>query len=66
MGDFDVGKYVAPALLLQEETTKVLLEPIARSAPAQKAVANLREAASKPLSKASLKWALEEMTINAQ
>ena len=32
MEDSEIGKYTAPALLLQEETTKVLLEPIARSA----------------------------------
>jgi hypothetical protein len=100
MEDSEVGKYLAPALLLQEETMKVLLEPIARSAPGaegvvdlylmpgyddiasvyyynhrwhlrymsaeQKAVATIREADSKPLTKASLKWVLEELKANAQ
>lgn len=100
MEDSEVGRYAAPALLLQEETTKVLLEPITRSAPGaegvvdlylmpgyddiaslyyyknrwnlhymsaeQKAVASIREAESKPLTKASLKKVLEEMKANAQ
>ena len=100
MEDSEVGKYAAPALLLQEETTKVLLEPITRSAPGaegvvdlylmpgyddiaslyyyknhwnlhymsaeQKAVASIREAESKPLTKANLKRVLEEMKANAQ
>jgi hypothetical protein len=100
MEDSEVGKYAAPALLLQEETTKVLLEPITRSAPGaegvvdlylmpgyddiasfyyyknrwnlhyvfavQEAVASVREAESKPLTKASLKRVLEEMKTNAQ
>lgn len=100
MEDSEVGKYMAPALLLQEETTKVLLEPIARSAPGaegvvdlylmpayddiatlyyyksrwnlhymsadQKVVASVREAESKPLTKATFKRVLEEMKANAQ
>jgi hypothetical protein len=100
MEDSEVGKYVAPALLLQEETTKVLLEPITRSAPGaegvvdlylmpgyddiaslyyyknrwnlhymsaeRRAVANIREAESKPLTEANLKRVLEEMKANAQ
>jgi hypothetical protein len=100
MQDSNVGNYAAPALLLQEETTKVLLEPIARSAPGaegvvdlylmpgyddiasmyyynnrwnlhymspqQKAVATVREAESRTLTKASLKRVLEEMKVNAQ
>jgi hypothetical protein len=100
MEDSEVGKYLAPALLLQEETTKVLLEPITRRAPGtegvvdlylmpgyddiaslyyhknrwnlhyasgeQKAVANIREAEAKPLTKASFNRVLEEMKANAQ
>lgn len=41
MEDSEVGKYTAPALLLQEETTKVLLEPITRSAPGAEGVVDL-------------------------
>ena len=41
MKDSEVGDYVAPALLLQEETTRVLLEPIARSAPGADGVVDL-------------------------
>jgi hypothetical protein len=100
MEDSDIGRYVAPALLLQEQTTKVLLEPITRSAPGadgvvdlylmpgyddiaslyfydnrwhlhylspeQKGVPNIREAESKPFTKAVFKKVLEEMTANAQ
>lgn len=33
MEDSEIGTYQAPALLMQEETTRVFLEPIARSAP---------------------------------
>jgi hypothetical protein len=33
MDDHEIGKHVAPALLLQKEVTRVLLDPIARSAP---------------------------------
>jgi hypothetical protein len=41
MEDSEIGKYSAPALLLQEETTKVLLEPIARTAPGTEGVVDL-------------------------
>ncbi len=41
MEDSEIGKYTAAALLLQEKTTKVLLEPIARSAPGTEGVADL-------------------------
>ena len=41
MEDSEVGKYTAPALLMQEETTKVLLEPIARSTPGSEGVVDL-------------------------
>jgi hypothetical protein len=41
MEDSEVGKYTAPALLLQKETTKVLLEPITRSAPGAEGVVDL-------------------------
>jgi hypothetical protein len=100
MEDSEAGKYSVPALLLQQEMTKVLLEPITRRAPGtegvvdlylmpgyddiaslyfyknrwnlhyfsaeQKAVANIREAEAKPLTKANLKRVLEEMKVNAQ
>lgn len=33
MQDSEIGAYTAPALLLQEETTRLLLEPISRTAP---------------------------------
>jgi len=41
MRDSEVGAYVATALLLQDEITKVLLEPIARSAPGADGVVDL-------------------------
>ncbi len=41
MKDSEVGRYLAPALLLQDETTRVLLEPIARSAPGAEGVVDL-------------------------
>jgi hypothetical protein len=41
MEDSEIGKYTAPALLLQEETTKMLLEPITRSAPGTEGVVDL-------------------------
>jgi hypothetical protein len=100
MEDSEAGKYSVPVLLLQQETTKVLLEPITRRAPGtegvvdlylmpgyddiaslyfyknrwnlhyfsaeQKAIANIREAEAKPLTKANLKRVLEEMKVNAQ
>jgi hypothetical protein len=39
--DSAIGKYQAPALLLQKEATRVLLEPIARSAPGVNGVVDL-------------------------
>jgi hypothetical protein len=39
--DSQVGTYKAPALLFQKETTRVLLEPIARSAPGADGVVDL-------------------------
>jgi hypothetical protein len=39
--DSQIGTYRAPALILQEEATKVLLEPIARSAPGAEGVVDL-------------------------
>jgi hypothetical protein len=100
MEDSEVGKYIAPALLLQEETTRILLEPITRRAPGtegvvdlylmpgyddiasiyyynkkwnlhyasteQKAVADTRDAETKPLTKAIFKRVVEELKANAQ
>ncbi len=39
--DSQIGSYQAPALLLQMETSKALLEPIARSAPGAEGVVDL-------------------------
>jgi hypothetical protein len=39
--DSQVGKYKAPALLIQEDAIKILLEPIARSAPGANGVVDL-------------------------
>jgi hypothetical protein len=41
MEDSQVGAYKAPALLLQKETTRVLLEPIARTAPGTEGLVDL-------------------------
>lgn len=41
MHDSEIGKFPAPALLLQEGTTRVLLEPVARSAPGAEGVVDL-------------------------
>jgi hypothetical protein len=41
MEDSQIGKYKAPALLMQEGTDRVLLEPIARSAPGAEGVVDL-------------------------
>src|SRR4051794_9597558 len=41
MEDSQIGKYRAPALILQRETVRVLLEPIARSAPGAEGVVDL-------------------------
>lgn len=99
MRDSIIGPYLASALLLQKDTTPVLLEPVARSAPGaegvvdlylmpsyddiaslyyydgrwnlhhisndKKAVATIREADSRPLSKDSLNDVLEEMRQHA-
>ncbi|HEY7423557.1 MAG TPA: hypothetical protein VH682_04875 [Gemmataceae bacterium] len=100
MEDSYIGDYQVYALLLQKETTRVLLEPAGRSAPGAEGVVDLyllpgyediatlyyyddkwhwhylapgtpaaasgREAEAKPLSKATLRKVLEEMTKNAQ
>lgn len=39
--DSEIGSYVAPALLLQKETARLILEPIARSAPGAEGVVDL-------------------------
>jgi hypothetical protein len=39
--DFTLGKYKAPVLLLQKETTRVLLEPISHSVPGADGVVDL-------------------------
>ncbi|HEY3997360.1 MAG TPA: hypothetical protein VGO93_00750 [Candidatus Xenobia bacterium] len=41
MEDSQIGKYKAPGLLMQEGTNRVLLEPIARSAPGTEGVVDL-------------------------
>ena len=41
LSDSEVGRYQAPALLMQEGALKVLLEPIARSAPGAEGVVDL-------------------------
>ena len=41
MKDSQIGAYEAPALILQKETARVLLEPIARSAPGAEGVVDL-------------------------
>jgi hypothetical protein len=41
MEDSQLGTYQAPALLLQEGTTRVLLEPVARFAPGAEGVVDL-------------------------
>jgi hypothetical protein len=41
MQDSQIGKYQAPALLLQEGTTRMLLEPIAHDAPGAEGVVDL-------------------------
>lgn len=41
MADSQIGTYDAPALLLQKEISRVLLEPIARSAPGAEGVVDL-------------------------
>src|SRR5262249_50078611 len=41
MEDSWLGSYKAPALIMQRETTRVLLEPIARTAPGAEGVVDL-------------------------
>jgi hypothetical protein len=41
MEDSRIGKYKAPSLLMQEGTDRILLEPIARSAPGTEGVVDL-------------------------
>jgi len=41
MEDSRIGLYKAPALILQKETVKIMLEPIARSAPGAEGVVDL-------------------------
>lgn len=41
MEDPQVGRYQAPALLLQKETTRVLMEPIARKSPGNEGLVDL-------------------------
>jgi hypothetical protein len=96
--DSEIGNYQTGALLLQEGTTRVLLEPVGRAAPnaesvvdlyllpayddiatlyyyddrwnlhyvgpGRPVVASIREADSKPLSRASLRKVLDEMREN--
>ena len=39
--DSEIGKYKAPGLLIQDDAVKILLEPIARSAPGAEGVVDL-------------------------
>jgi hypothetical protein len=41
MEDSQIGKYRAPALLLQRDTSRILAEPIGRSAPGTEGVVDL-------------------------
>jgi hypothetical protein len=41
MKDSEIGAYRAPALIMQKETTRVLMEPIARSTPGADGVVDL-------------------------
>jgi hypothetical protein len=41
LNDSQLGKYQAPALLLQEDAIRILLEPIARAAPGAQGVVDL-------------------------
>ena len=41
LSDSELGKYQAPALLMQEEAIRILLEPIARTAPGAEGVVDL-------------------------
>jgi hypothetical protein len=97
--DSQIGKYTCPALLMQEGTDRILLEPVGRTAPGAEgvvdlylmpayddiatlyfcdgrwhlhsassrsgAVATIREAAAKPLSKETLQEVLAELRQHA-
>jgi hypothetical protein len=41
MQDLEIGAYTAPALLMQQDTFRVLVEPIARAAPGAEGVVDL-------------------------
>lgn len=41
LSDSEIGEHTVPALILQKETARVLLEPIARSAPGVEGVVDL-------------------------
>jgi len=41
MDDSEIGVYQAPSLLLQNETSRVLLDPVARTAPGAEGVVDL-------------------------
>jgi hypothetical protein len=41
MKDSEIGEYRAPALLLQEETIRIMLEPIGRSSPGTEGIVDL-------------------------
>jgi hypothetical protein len=41
LADSEIGSYRAPVLLMQKETTKVLLEPVARSSPGSEGIVDL-------------------------
>jgi hypothetical protein len=41
LDDSRIGRHVVPALLMQEDTCRILLEPIARSAPGAEGVVDL-------------------------
>ncbi len=41
LDDSEIGSYQAPALLMQEETTRALLDPIGRSTPGSEGVVDL-------------------------
>jgi hypothetical protein len=97
--DPEIGNYKAPGLLLQKETVRLFLEPVARAAPGTEGVVdlylmpsyddiaslyyynnqwnvhymfegaptvgNIREAAAKPLTKATLGLVFDEMKAHA-
>ena len=41
MHDSEIGEYIAPALILQKETARIMLEPITRRAPGADGVVDL-------------------------